>query len=89
MKTLLLLAIACFGKGHGSWNHKTSQMFVVSKATVLFRSAARFELIIASSNGIKGTINLTNRTFSFSIDMNSFDGFNNALQKEHFRKIYI
>jgi polyisoprenoid-binding protein YceI len=89
MKTILLVTIAALGLVSFRDNDRTSRMFVVSKATVLFRSEARLELINASSNGLKGVINTSSRTFTFSIDMNSFEGFNNYLQKEHFRKNYI
>jgi hypothetical protein len=46
-------------------------------------------LINASSDRLKGVLDPAARTFAFSIDMSSFDGFNSPVQKEHFNENYI
>lgn len=54
-----------------------------------FVSDAPLELIKASSDNLKGAINLEKRTFAFRVSNRSFKGFNSALQQEHFYENYI
>ncbi len=88
MRIMLVAIIAIGAAGFISAGQK-SPMYVVAKGLVQFRSDAQLELINASSGRLKGIINPADRTFAFSIDMNSFDGFNSPLQKEHFKENYI
>jgi len=64
-------------------------MFFTDKGNVKFSSDAPLEVIKAASEELAGIVNLTDRTFSFSIPMNSFKGFNSALQRTHFNENYI
>lgn len=59
-------------------------LYKLTKGTITFKSDAPLESITATSKRIKGLIDAKSRKFAFSIDMNSFKGFNNPLQKEHF-----
>lgn len=63
--------------------------YKISEGTVYFKSDAPLEFIEAESTEIKGLIDVENRTFAFSIPMNSFKGFNSALQREHFNENYL
>jgi hypothetical protein len=54
-----------------------------------FSSDAPLELIKASSNALRGVIDPEQRTFAFSIPINSFQGFNSPLQREHFNENYL
>lgn len=54
-----------------------------------FTSEAPLELIKATSDKLKGAIDQSKNTFAFAVDMNSFNGFNSALQKEHFHENYM
>jgi len=56
---------------------------------ISIKSDAPLELIEASSNQLKGVIDITRRSFSFSVNNRSFKGFNSQLQQEHFYENYI
>lgn len=64
-------------------------IFKTDNGLVKFRSDADMELIEASSNKLFGAIDTTKKTFSFVIKINSFEGFNGPLQKEHFNENYL
>jgi polyisoprenoid-binding protein YceI len=64
-------------------------IYTVKNSTTYFHSNAKFELIKAESSKLKGAIDAGKRTFAFSVDINSFDGFNSPLQKEHFNENYM
>jgi polyisoprenoid-binding protein YceI len=57
--------------------------------TISFISEAPLETIEATSNNLKGVLDAQANRFAFSVDLNSFEGFNNALQKEHFNENYL
>lgn len=64
-------------------------IFIGSAGTIEFTSDAPLELIKAKSNKLEGSINLSDRSFSFNISMSSFEGFNSMLQQTHFNENYI
>jgi polyisoprenoid-binding protein YceI len=64
-------------------------VYEVQKGTVAFHSVAANELIYASSDKLKGAIDIKKNTFLFKIDIGTFSGFNNQLQKEHFNENYM
>ncbi|MDN5201371.1 YceI family protein [Fulvivirgaceae bacterium BMA10] len=64
-------------------------VLISTKGTAKFRSEAPLELIQASSDQLRGAIDLNDHTFAFRLQINSFDGFNSQLQKEHFRENYM
>lgn len=64
-------------------------VFLCQSGTVYFKSDAPLELIEATSNQLKGVIDTEKRTFAFSINMNTFKGFNSPLQQEHFDENYL
>lgn len=57
--------------------------------SVGFLSEAPLETIRARSEELKGLLDMGKKTFAFSIRIKSFDGFNSALQKEHFNEHYL
>ncbi len=63
--------------------------YTVQRGEVSFKSDAPLELIEAKSKLLKGVIDMEERTFAFSVDMGSFEGFNSPLQKEHFNENYM
>lgn len=67
----------------------TAYIYVVKKSTISFHSNTKLELIKASSAQLKGIIDADKRTFAFSVEMKTFDGFNSPLQKEHFNENYL
>ena len=46
-------------------------------------------MIAASSEELVGVLNIQDRRFSFSLPVNTFEGFNSSLQKTHFNENYL
>jgi polyisoprenoid-binding protein YceI len=67
----------------------TAAIYVVKKSIVSFHSNTLTELIKASSNELKGVIDVKKRELAFAINIKTFEGFNNPLQKEHFNENYM
>ena len=65
------------------------QLFIAQNGRVDFSSNAPLEIIKASSRRLTGVIDAEKRTFAFKIPISSFEGFNSALQKEHFNESYL
>lgn len=68
---------------------QSKAIFKTKKAVVSFHSEAPKELITATSRQLKGLIDFSKGTFLFKVKMNTFEGFNNELQREHFNENYI
>lgn len=66
-----------------------SQIFICSDGITKFTSEAPLELIKAQSHKTKGAIDCKTKNVAFSIDVDSFEGFNSGLQKEHFKENYM
>lgn len=66
-----------------------TSIYAINNGTVHFRSNAPLEMIEAESKELKGLIDFEKETFAFSIAINSFKGFNSALQREHFNENYM
>jgi len=56
---------------------------------ISFSSEAPLELIRASSGELAGLLDNDKKTFSFKINIRSFQGFNSPLQREHFNENYM
>lgn len=63
--------------------------FTSDNGEVSFSSNAKLELINASSNKIKGIIDPATGNFAFVVTIQSFEGFNSNLQREHFNEKYM
>lgn len=70
-------------------NAQQVNKLLLNSGSVSFVSDAPLEQIKASSNKLRGLLLLTDRTFAFSIDVNSFNGFNGSIQREHFNENYM
>ena len=81
-KTILVVAIVFT---------KTSycQIYVCKDGNTKFTSEAPLELIKAQTNKTSGALDISNKNVAFSMAIESFDGFNSGLQKEHFRENYM
>ena len=66
-----------------------SQLYQTKAGNVKFVSAAPLELIKAQSSKLTGLLKISDRSFAFAVSMNSFEGFNSALQKTHFNEYYV
>lgn len=64
-------------------------IWLIQEGQVHFISEAPLEVIEATSNSLKGVIDIQKRTFNFSMDVHSFKGFNNPLQQTHFNESYM
>lgn len=64
-------------------------IFQTTRGEVSFVSDAPLEIIRASSEELRGLLNLDDRTFAFTMKTRSFKGFNSPLQQEHFYENYI
>src|SRR5688572_3888181 len=63
--------------------------YSTQKGKLDFTSEAELELIKASTNEVRGIIDPATNQFAFSIDVNTFQGFNSPLQREHFNEKYM
>ncbi|MBB6610804.1 YceI family protein [Pontibacter sp. Tf4] len=66
-----------------------TQLYRIAEGRIHFKSDAPLELIEASSTKLKGLIRTEDQTFAFSVANESFEGFNSALQREHFNENYM
>ncbi len=64
-------------------------LFSATSGKISFQSDAPFELIKARSKEVKGLLDITKKTFAFKVRMESFEGFNSPLQREHFNENYM
>lgn len=68
---------------------KDTNIYQTTTGNIDFRSVAKLEVIKASSHELVGIIDINKLSFSFSVNMRSFKGFNSPLQQEHFYEKYI
>ncbi|NTW23473.1 MAG: YceI family protein [Lentimicrobium sp.] len=66
-----------------------SVLYSTATGNIKIKSEAPLELIEASSNELKGVIDISKKTFSFAVQNRSIKGFNSPLQQEHFHENYI
>ncbi len=71
------------------FNFLQSQIFTCNDGLTKFTSEAPLELIKAQSHKTKGVIDCKAKNVAFSIEVETFDGFNSGLQKEHFKENYM
>ena len=63
--------------------------YSTQEAILDFTSQAELELIKAASNETRGIIDPASNQFAFSVQVNTFNGFNSALQRDHFNEKYM
>ena len=64
-------------------------IYTTKNGEVTFLSDAPLEMIQANSRKLAGVLNIKDRNFSFTIPINSFEGFNSTLQRTHFNEDYM
>lgn len=64
-------------------------LFKIMEGEVAFVSEAPLEIIKAKSGDLSGLVDMQRRSFAISIPVSSFQGFNSALQREHFNENYM
>jgi polyisoprenoid-binding protein YceI len=68
---------------------QAQKKFTSDDGEVSFTSNAKLELINASSKKIKGIVDPATGNFAFVVTIQSFEGFNSNLQREHFNEKYM
>ena len=64
-------------------------VYSTPNGSISFVSDAPLEIITASSKKMEGIIDADAMIFAFSVPVQSFEGFNNGLQQEHFYENYM
>jgi hypothetical protein len=72
-----------------SFSIPQAKIYTTTFAVINFRSDAPLELIKASSKKLRGKFDPVGKQFAFTVKINSFEGFNSPLQKEHFNENYM
>ena len=80
---LLLASLGFVGLGQAATTFNTRN------GNAYFLSDAPLEMISATSESLIGVLSVEDRRFSFSIPVNTFEGFNSALQQTHFNEDYL
>jgi hypothetical protein len=86
VKVLLFLVVT---GGVSGFKKQPLTLYQTTSGKISFRSDAPLEVIKASSDELIGLLDISKKNFSFKIDIHSFQGFNNPLQKEHFNENYM
>lgn len=69
--------------------HFNLSRYSSSTGTVRFATKGPLGLIKAESKKLSGTFDTEKKTFSFTIPVASFEGFQNQLQKKHYNEKYM
>jgi hypothetical protein len=77
---LLVLPISVYSQTH---------IYTGVAGKINFKSDAPLELIQAQSDALSGAVNAGDKSFLFTVKMNSFKGFNSELQRTHFNENYV
>jgi hypothetical protein len=56
---------------------------------ISFASEAPLEVINAQSHAVRGIVSPATKSFAFSLNINSFEGFNSDIQQTHFLENYL
>ena len=70
-------------------NAQVSPLFYTNTGKISFKSESKQELIRASSDEMQGIIDEANKTYVFKVKIRTFNGFNSALQQEHFNEKFL
>jgi hypothetical protein len=81
--------LVCLVSLTGSSDLIAQGKFKIEAGTITFASKAQLELINASSSKPQGLLDPSTNQFAFTVDINSFKGFNSELQREHFNEKYL
>lgn len=70
-------------------NAQKANKLIMRNGNIRFLSDANLERIEAKSSKLNGLLMLADKTFAFTVENTSFNGFNGSLQKEHFNENYL
>jgi hypothetical protein len=86
LRVIIILSFSCI---LSAFRYQGLQVYAFNNGKVHFKSEAPLELIQAESDQLKGLIDFEQQTFAFTIAINTFQGFNSALQRLHFNENYM
>src|SRR5882757_10567925 len=81
--------IACILFILSGFTVQAQKKFTIDKGEISITSNAKLELINAASKKIHGRIDPATGQFAFIVKIQSFEGFNSRLQKEHFNENFM
>jgi hypothetical protein len=81
---LLMLSCSFFSAGIS-----IAQVYKVTSSKVKFKSDAPLEVIVAESAELNGLLDVKTKLFAFTVNNESFKGFNSQLQQTHFNDNYL
>jgi len=81
--SLIIVAVTAI-----SFNLSTKRLYM-AKGSIHFTSDAPLEVIKASSDKLVGALDIDSKEFYFRVYMNTFQGFNSTMQREHFNENYL
>lgn len=64
-------------------------IFTTTSGTISFISDAPLEVISAASKKMEGVMDTRALSYAFSVNIRTFEGFNNGLQRQHFYENYM
>jgi polyisoprenoid-binding protein YceI len=70
-------------------NLSKAQDLYQGEGTTSFVSEAPLEVIKGQTDKLAGIVDMSNNNFAFKVNVASFNGFNSALQREHFNEHYL
>ncbi len=84
LKTIILsIALLFYAEGF------SQSLYVTNNGSTSFTSDAPLEVIKASSKNVIGALKVSDKSFAFSVMVNTFEGFNSSLQRTHFNENYL
>lgn len=86
MVRILYIIVACM---LCSATPPTPRYYSTNSGFVAFRSEAPQEIIGAKSNELRGILDTEKKVFVFKVLLNTFEGFNSGLQREHFNDKFL
>ena len=66
-----------------------AEIYKSDRGEILFESNAPLEVIKAESKSLSGVLQTEKKAFAFSVEINSFRGFNSDIQRTHFQEDYM
>src|SRR5689334_20565801 len=68
---------------------QAQRKFMIENGEISFTSNAKLELINAASKKLHGLIDPSTGQFAFIVKIQSFEGFNSKLQRDHFNENFM
>ncbi len=81
--------IVCLLFLFSGFTNQAQKRIEIEKGEISFTSNAKLELINAASKKLQGRIDPTTGQFAFIVKIQSFEGFNSRLQREHFNENFM